>query len=231
MRATLALLALMALYPTPADACSCIGPQPACAAVWTSDAVFSGTVLRITSRDFRQLVTFRVDRMWRSNADTSADTLEIETGIGGGDCGFPFRMDRKYLVYASKDVPNHTGRLSTGICSNTRDLDHAGDDIAFLKSLEFGGQHSRIWGQVRLADPRGEWTPLAGVAVDLHRGDDIWTTTSDDEGRFEFVDLPPALYHVFARDYLVDAGFTSARIAAPSACAELTLFVKRPPGP
>lgn len=219
----------MALYPGAADACSCIGPRPACATVWEADTVFSGTVLNINSRNFRKIVTFRVDRLWRTSATTALDRVQVETGIGGGDCGFPFRAGRQYLVYASRGRGEHP--LSTGICSNTRELAAAAEDLAFLRSLDEGGQQSRIWGQVLIRDARDEWTPLAHVTVDLHRGDDIWTTTSDAEGRFEFVDLPPARYHVFARDYLVETGNTSARLPAPSACAELTLFLKRPPGP
>ncbi len=122
-------------------------------------------------------------------------------------------------------------QLTTGICSSTQELEGAAEDLAFLRRLESGGDHSRISSRVMIRDARDEWTPLGRVTVDLHRGDEIWSSTTDDEGRFEFLDLPPALYHVFARDYLVETAATSARIRAPSACAELTLFVKRPPGP
>jgi hypothetical protein len=168
--------------------------------------------------------------LWRS-AENTADTVEIVTGIGGGDCGYPFRAGRTYLVYASRHRVRDANYLSTGICSNTRELDQAGDDLAYLERLWADGQQSRIFGRVLTREAGEEWTPLAHAAVDLHRGDDTWASTTDAEGRFEFVDLPPARYHVFARDYLVETGTTSARIEAPSACAELTLFVKRPPGP
>jgi hypothetical protein len=229
MRVLIAFVALIALYPNESDACSCIGPQPACAAVWTADDVFSGTVLEIKKSASGKRVTFRVDRMWHSTTNRTVKTLDVETGIGGGDCGFPFREGGQYLVYASGGRGEQV--LSTGICSNTRMLEHAAEDLAYLKSLAEGGLLSRIWGQVLIRHPNDEWIPLPNVMLDLHRGDDLWTTTSDAEGRFEFVDLPPALYHVFARDYLVETGLTSARLRAPSACAELTLFVKRPPGP
>jgi len=161
-----------------------------CTAAWQVEALFSGTVLDIRSFDSRKLVTFRVDILWRTTGTASA-TLDLETG---GDCGVPFRVGGKYLVYAARAHVRDAAYLSTGICSNTRELARAADDLLFLERLYAGGQHSRISGQAVIRDAAGEWAPLAHVPIDLHRGDDTWSSITDGEGRSEltlFVGPPP----------------------------------------
>jgi hypothetical protein len=71
-------------------------------------------------------VTFKVERMWRGPA---VHTIKILTGWGGGDCGYQFERGQRYLVYAYVD---RDGVLGTSICTRTRELEHAGEDLAFL---------------------------------------------------------------------------------------------------
>ena len=52
--------------------------------------------------------------------------------FGGGDCGYPFQTGTEYVIYAYK---NSDGRLETGICSRTRPLAEAGDDVAYFHSM------------------------------------------------------------------------------------------------
>jgi len=47
----------------------------------------------------------------------------VKTGLGGGDCGYAFEVGKQYLVHAGKD---DTGRLVTGVCSQTSLLDASG---------------------------------------------------------------------------------------------------------
>jgi hypothetical protein len=58
--------------------------------------------------------------------------IEILTGFGGGDCGYPFEVGREYVVYARKD-PN--GRLTTGTCSRTRPAEQASEDLQYIRSM------------------------------------------------------------------------------------------------
>lgn len=53
------------------------------------------------------------------------EIIEITTGIGRGDCGFPFQLGETYLIYSSfentyfeqgEKVPNY---LYTNICTRT----------------------------------------------------------------------------------------------------------------
>lgn len=54
----------------------------------------------------------------------------VQTGFGGGDCGYHFKSGSRYLVYAWVD---NSGNLSTGICSGTRPLDSAGTALKVLR--------------------------------------------------------------------------------------------------
>src|SRR6185295_12203766 len=105
-----------------AFACSCIGPGKPCQAYGAASAVFVGTVIAVRTAE-------RATPVNRDNIDWTPRTFkfsveqsflgaggreaEVATGMGGGDCGYEFKVGERYLVYAYlwKD------RLTTGICS------------------------------------------------------------------------------------------------------------------
>jgi hypothetical protein len=73
------------------------------------------------------LVSFDVSRSYSGQQEKK---VELRTGMGGGDCGYPFEVGKQYLVYAGKD---ESGQLSTGICSGTGLLEDRQADIASLR--------------------------------------------------------------------------------------------------
>lgn len=73
------------------------------------------------------LVTFEVSRSYRG---TQPDEVQIETGLGAGDCGFDFEAGRQYLVYADAD---ENGHLSTSVCSGTALLEDSAANLAYLR--------------------------------------------------------------------------------------------------
>ena len=124
---TLALLfaaaAALAAAPAPAAACSCAGLPTEREATERAAAVFEGRVTRVrtvrSERGHRERsVTFAV-RRWRKGGEGRGRTVEIRTGMGGGDCGIAFSRRRSYTVYADQ---GGDGRLRTGICSLTAPL-------------------------------------------------------------------------------------------------------------
>jgi len=134
MRTAAAALLLLALYANPASACSCLSNGPPCQWYFQVDAVFAGAVTVISEIDGPpdlpyplRLVRFAVERGFRG---VDAATAEAVTGMGGGDCGYPFKTGERYLVYAYR---NQEGRLVTGICSRTRPLAEADEDLAFIQ--------------------------------------------------------------------------------------------------
>ena len=67
-----------------------------------------------------------------TGVDPGQKEIEILTGRGGGDCGYSFQSGVDYIIYAYK---NSEGRLETGICSRTRPLTQAAEDLAYLRAV------------------------------------------------------------------------------------------------
>ena len=77
----------------------------------------------------------------------AGDTLKIRTGYGGGDCGFPFDLGKKYLIYAvaeysikysekklGRSKKELKGIFNTNICQRTRSIENAREDLNELES-------------------------------------------------------------------------------------------------
>lgn len=115
----------------PALACSCTEPSPPPVALGESQAVFSGRVLDIepvnpledSSRLMR--VLFSVRTAWKG---ARHEQIIVSTARMEASCGFEFKKGAEYLVYAS----DFKHRLSTSLCSRTKALSSAAQDIAAL---------------------------------------------------------------------------------------------------
>ncbi len=136
-----ALVSMLGVGATPGFGCKCSGVHGRTA--WEtaeieaarSDAIFEGTpehlavqwnILTAKSGEMirpdpgaswmsgnwpRMLVTFRVKRVYKGNMGA---TVQVWTGMGGGDCGAHYAIGLDYLVYASGSTP---ADLRVGICS------------------------------------------------------------------------------------------------------------------
>jgi hypothetical protein len=131
------LMVLIWLWPSvpEADACSCVPPEPPDQAVRDSAAVFSGKVVRVYGGKNAQekTVELEVVRVWKG---IGKPRVTLKTHSHSASCGFPFREGETYLVYSQKD--GH-GDLTTSICSRTRRMSQASEDLEALgpgKTLE-----------------------------------------------------------------------------------------------
>ncbi len=195
---------------TTLQACSCIRTAPVCQAAWTSDAVFLGRVVsvagwveRILSGSLQQKhVVFQVAENFNG---ASSKTIEIVTGIGGGDCGFHFQEDHEYLVYASHN--KETRSLYAGICSRTAPVERAAADLVYLRSLAKGGPPSRVFGfvtgyspgvgiELRYAERAPH--PIANVPVRLDSEGASRRTVTDSLGNYTFDGLAAGTFTVSA---------------------------------
>jgi hypothetical protein len=120
-------------------------PQSACELVWQSEATFAGVVTDIVDpgipfakpgerpsdldRFPRKKVTLKVNEAF-TGLTAETKQITIETGLGGGDCGYAFEQGVEYLVYAYRTP---TGGLGTGICSRTRPVAEAEEDLKYLR--------------------------------------------------------------------------------------------------
>src|SRR5262249_41583039 len=131
-----AFVTVLVLSSRTAAACECLGGGPPCQNYFQVDAVFVGTVRAISTiggtpdATFqRHSVTFTIERAFRG---VEGMTVDVATGVGGGDCGYEFKAGERYLVYAYKN--GRTGP-STSICSRTRPMSAAGDDLSFIERM------------------------------------------------------------------------------------------------
>lgn len=114
------------------NACSCIQPAPPQESLEQSTAVFAGKVVDIDvpsgivirSTDPVK-VTFEVSKIWKG---PDYKTLVLTTARGGASCGYPFKQNEEYIVYTYGEED----KLSTGICSRTRLLASAQEDLQEL---------------------------------------------------------------------------------------------------
>src|SRR5690349_15810760 len=121
LRVTLAVALALVVAAERANACECITTGPPCQHFFTVDAVFAGKVQSISiaappAFEYpRQVVMFSIER---SFAGIQGETVEVITGLGGGDCGYAFKAGERYLVYAHGG--NNGSRLTVSSCSRTR---------------------------------------------------------------------------------------------------------------
>ena len=120
------------------NACSCIQPAPPQKSLEKSTAVFAGKVIDIdvpseivTSGIIRSAgpvkVTFEVSKIWKG---PDYKNLVLTTERDGGGCGYFFKENEEYIVYAYAYGEEDT--LGTGICSRTRLLANAQYDLQKL---------------------------------------------------------------------------------------------------
>jgi len=112
--------------------CSCVLPKASSEALKEATAVFAGKVvgidapsgLVISSADPVK-VTFNVSKVWKG---PTYKTLVITTARNGASCGYSFKEGEDYVVYAyGKET-----ELSTGLCSRTKLLSNAEEDLKEL---------------------------------------------------------------------------------------------------
>src|SRR4030095_10601853 len=75
-------------------------------------------------------VRLMVEENFRGAGVKRGAPLEVATGLGGGDCGYGFEGGERQPVYAE-----HAGgeALYTGICTRTRTLSDAAEDLQYLR--------------------------------------------------------------------------------------------------
>lgn len=112
-----------------AYACTCITGLDPKSEVERADAVFAGTVVRgevllrqepSPSQYASPYIgrRFHFEVMWAIKGKIGKQ-VEIETGMGIGDCGYSFQIGHRYLVYAFGTAT----RLNTSGCTRTGPLE------------------------------------------------------------------------------------------------------------
>lgn len=211
MRRRLSLLLLTAaaclLAAGRAEACTCSRPASPCAAYAGAGAVFVGTVAdargaKAGGKGWAGTTARRVYKFAVEEAFSGVVGAEVEvwTGAGGGDCGFPFERGARYVVYAQRD--DETGSLSTSICTRTQTASAAAEDLEFLRGLAArasGGTLSGEVTRVRKQIKEGSWRgvgPAADAPVLVYGEGLRRELHTDAQGRFSLSGLKPGTYRV-----------------------------------
>lgn len=193
------VFAFGALSAGNALACSCAERVP-CQAYGEASAVFVGTVIDSRIITIKQGNYERRRRAVRLSVDSSfrgvrGSEVEVTTGLGGGDCGFGFVLTEQYLVYASE----HEGKLSTGICSRTRSISRAAEDLSYIRGLATAKPGATISGKVVKNRPNKNGgydnLPMAGIKVTIE-GQTKREIETDMKGQFRVEGLPAGAYVV-----------------------------------
>lgn len=226
-RLLVGLITLTALTLVPARdalACSCHSSGPPCQNAFQVDVVFAGTVRSISPlpEDGPALRPgeARIPRAVRVEFTAvvgylgiQASSANVLTAGSGAACGYEFERGKRYLVYATH-ATNGTG-LVTGICSRTRLLADADDDLRFLGALsEPSPTRARVYGTIThwerdlaTGQPQGHG-PVPDVFVTIRGPGGAFYASTDSRGRYE-VTVPPGKYEVTARP---PAGFSTRHL-------------------
>ena len=194
-------LLLFSLTATEINACTCAGDRPACEAYGEASAVFVGVVtgdstipLKLGDHMYQQrLLSFVIDSAFRG---AQGGVTEVITGMGGGDCGFAFKRGERYLVYANTDPEDK--RLHTTICSRTRLLSEAGEDLEYIRGLSSAVPGALIYGEAQRyrsdGDSGPQQTPMAGLKINIEGEEKQVEARTDTKGHFSVGGLPPGVY-------------------------------------
>jgi hypothetical protein len=182
-----------------ARACSCAPIGPACSAFWRSDAVFAGRVIEIRPATGKATLTVRFAVQQRGRG-VDGDIVDVEAEPQNGfNCGFSFTVGQQYVVYASLQT---TGQLMTGMCSRTRPLASAAEDLTFFSEVQGPARGVRIFGQVRLIEDdlvSGHPTDrgaVDGARVGVKGANATREIRTAVDGSFDFRELPAGTYSV-----------------------------------
>jgi hypothetical protein len=190
-----------------AFSCTCISNGPPCQAYGNTAVVFVGTPIEVKtttrenagveSRYPQRLFTFRIEEHFRG---LDAAQVEIRTGMGGGDCGYDFKVGERYLVYASFNAAN--GLFATSICTRTRPVSAAGEDLEYIRGLSEREPGATISGEIRRfrrnleTEQTQQLGPLSNVEISIEAEGKSFRVRTDEQGRYQLTKLAPGTYRI-----------------------------------
>lgn len=199
--ALLPLFLAWALLPLRSMACDCSYAGAPCKAFADTPTVFAGRVVKISTirlkapsgDDFEdRLVSFNVERSYRG---WEAGTAEVLAGWNT-DCGYRFQEGVRYLVYAYPH--SSTGKLATSICTRTRPMSDASEDLEYLTKKDDPAHGAGIEGIIEELDSKNGAAAggLERIPVVITGPSGRQTIVSQKDGRFRLWGLSPGRYRV-----------------------------------
>lgn len=199
---SIVILALL-LLPLKASACVC-GQQTPCEAFGDSTAVFIGKVMEGSEKvelrhksDTSEInvagnVRFAVLETFKGKLADEIN-LSIKSNINTSCGPYALTQGQTYLIYAYGE----SGKLSTGVCTRTKSIAGADEDLQFLRNLPAEGSGGKLSGSIWADKGDPETTPLSGVTVIIQNAEtQPIKVVTDKEGDFELTGLKAGKYTV-----------------------------------
>ena len=196
---------VLAIAPAAVRACTCAMVSNSCGmsrAFDPASVIFLGQVVSKVHLEepapFGYAVRLQVRESFHGATGLGPEIV-VNTGHGGGDCGYPFVVGTTYLVYALA----YDGKLTTGICSGTEPEVMVGGLLRELRAIRDGARVDDLFGTIGIG-PNGagygdlvETRPLPDVSVRIV-GDKgtVFSARTDERGAYAFSSLPPATYRI-----------------------------------
>ncbi len=198
------LALLLAVDTADTLACSCLNPGPPCQSYFQSDVVFVGTVrdiVRVKGSDVDSDVRVDFEGAVASRGVQGA-SITVFTSDGTASCGYPFKRGERYVVYGYRSKDG-TG-IRTSICSRTRELKDAGEDLKFFGTLLLPAAGARVFGSAThvendpLTREVRDYGPVGNISVRLLGSGRSFEARTGQDGRYEFNGVPPGSYELTA---------------------------------
>jgi hypothetical protein len=225
------LLLILSVGVRPAEACSCSSPISICRATWTNTDTFVGNVTNfdatavfvgqvtaiedapnppglIVNGSDRRRVHLRVGERFIGLQPTESE-VDVYTGLGGGDCGYPFAIGETYFVFAYK---LQDGRLGTERCTVTKPVLKAAGELGYMRRIQSNvATRATIFGTATFLNNEQSGatrrSPYAGAAITARGTTGTFTGVTKADGSYE-IGVPLG-------DYQLSAGVESGRYASP----------------
>lgn len=128
------LLNIFLLGPISAEACSCMMTS-SCEAYARAKIVFTGKIIKAekTENSFRHQVQIEENFLGMENISM----VDVYTD-NASSCMFAMEAGKDYLIYAWSD--DESGKLWTGMCSRTAEVEQAEEDLKYIRSIKNSGK-------------------------------------------------------------------------------------------
>ena len=138
------LIAAVAMTATSALACTCTNTPTPASEFALHDSVFTGRVQSIHTIDaFNIAVQIQVYSVWKGPVSVQ---IVVTTAPDGAMCGASFVVGEEYLVYggiAAGDM------VFTHLCTRTRPMTHAQEDLLYLGTPSTVAAGNLDWGMLK----------------------------------------------------------------------------------
>ena len=205
-------------------ACSCFSAGNACTVLRKTDIVFLGRLIEESGAEGFGSTAGKV-AVEEVLHGLPPETRELYVNTGAGtSCYWRLQKGERYVIFASRGTAVFgAGGIFSGPCDSSFPLLGHETLFAALRNAERGGA-ARLVGhvQVRHAGPDSAVEPEDGLMVEAKGAGRRFTTLTNGQGEYEFLDLPPGSYRLkmISPRYFVDekADGNRERVAAKPGC-------------